>query len=45
MDFLLPISMIGVDSIDNHLLLLEMQGFEDMKKKIRKKEKRATTDF
>jgi hypothetical protein len=31
--FLLPISMIGVASGDNPLLLLEMRGFEDMKKK------------
>jgi hypothetical protein len=33
MAFLLPISMIGVASGDNPLLLLEMRGFEDMKKK------------
>jgi hypothetical protein len=33
--FLLPISMIGVISGDNPLLLLEMRGFEDMKKKIK----------
>jgi hypothetical protein len=31
MDFLLPISMIGVASEENPLLLLEMRGFEDMK--------------
>jgi hypothetical protein len=35
MAFLLPISMIGVASGDNPLLLLEMRGFEDMKKKIK----------
>ena len=31
--FLLPISMIGVASGENPLLLLEMRGFEDMKMK------------
>jgi hypothetical protein len=33
--FILPISAIGVISEDNHLLLLDMQGFKDMKKKIK----------
>ena len=33
MSFLLPISMIGIASGDNPLLLLEMRGFEDMKMK------------
>jgi hypothetical protein len=31
--FLLPISAIGVISGDNPLLLLDMRGFKDMKKK------------
>jgi hypothetical protein len=33
MPFLLPISMIWVSSGDNPLILIEMQGFEDMKKR------------
>jgi hypothetical protein len=33
MAFLLFISMIGIDSRENPLLLLEMQGFEHMKMK------------
>jgi hypothetical protein len=43
--FLLPISMIGVISGDNPLILLEMRGFEDMKKNQKNfRKKRATSD-